>query len=102
LTGQGGLDELIIDPDAGRGAIRGTATLTAANGDQLFAVFSASWDLTTGVGEVTVTFTGGTGRFADASGSASEVCHVTGDPLSPSTFECNSQGTGTLVLDHSR
>jgi hypothetical protein len=49
-----------------------------------------------------VTFTGGTGRFAGASGSASEVCHVTGDPTSPSTFECSSQGTGTLVLDHSR
>jgi hypothetical protein len=100
-AGQGVIDNVVIDPAADRGAVSGTVPIIAANGDQLFASFSASWQLTTGLGEVTVTFTGGTGRFAGASGSASEVCHVTADPASPLTFECDSQGSGTLVFDHS-
>ena len=55
---------------------------------------------TTGVGTGTLTFTGGTGQFAGASGSATGVCDdVTFDPAS-FTFECNSQGSGTLVFDH--
>src|SRR4051794_24355978 len=99
-TGQGSLDSVVIDPVAGRGAVSGTVPIIAANGDRLFASFSASWDLTTGLGGVTITFTGGTGRFAGASGGASLVCHVTADPASPLTFECNNEGFGTLILAH--
>jgi hypothetical protein len=101
MTGDGSLDSFVTDMNTGEGTISGTATLIAANGDELFATFSGSWDLKSGVGGVAVSFTGGTGRFAGATGFASEVCHVSGDPTSP-TFQCDSDGTGTLVLDHSR
>jgi hypothetical protein len=99
-TGEGDLNALVIDPVADRGSISGVATVIAANGDQLFASFSASWQLSTGVGEVTVIYTGGTGRFAGATGEATEVCHLVADPSSPLTFECNSEGSGTLILAH--
>jgi hypothetical protein len=58
----------------------GTSTLTAANGDQLFATFTSTGTFTSRTTiELTfvVTIIGGTGRFADASGmftiSASSV-----------------------------
>jgi hypothetical protein len=44
--------------------------LTAANGDQLFETVTGELDLLTGAITATVTYVGGTGRFADASGSA--------------------------------
>ena len=47
-----------------------TATYTAANGDQLYAVFTGQLNGVTGVITATVTYTGGTGRFAGASGTA--------------------------------
>ena len=43
---------------------------TAANGDQLFAVFTGTLNGLTGNITATVTYLGGTGRFDDASGSA--------------------------------
>ena len=46
-------------------------TYTAANGDQLYAVISGHLDGLTGKITGTVTYVGGTGRFADASGTAS-------------------------------
>jgi ELWxxDGT repeat protein len=52
------------------GAISGTIIFTAANGDQLWASFSGGFTSpTTAAG--TYTFTGGTGRFRDATGTAS-------------------------------
>jgi len=45
----------------------GSMTLTAANGDKLYGVYD--FDPLSPVQSVTVTFTGGTGRFADASGT---------------------------------
>jgi hypothetical protein len=52
------------------GAIAGTVVFTAANGDQLWADFEGDFiSLTTAEG--TYTFTGGTGRFSDATGTAS-------------------------------
>src|SRR5262245_8754457 len=45
-------------------------TYTAANGDKLYAVITADLDLLTGVIEGIVTYTGGTGRFANATGTA--------------------------------
>ena len=47
-----------------------SATYSAANGDQLHAVITGQLDLLTGVITATVSYVGGTGRFADASGSA--------------------------------
>jgi hypothetical protein len=99
-TGHGIIDNVVIDPVADRVTISATVTLIAANGDQLFVSVSVSMNLTTRLAEETLTFTGGTGRFAGASGSASGVCDTTWDPASPLTFECNSQASGTLVLAH--
>jgi hypothetical protein len=52
------------------GAISGTVVFTAANGDQLAADFSGGFTSPTTL-EGTYTFTGGTGRFSDATGTAS-------------------------------
>jgi hypothetical protein len=61
----------------------GTVTLTAANGDQLFATLSGGGRIgglaagdTTDVSSV-FTITGGTGRFADASGTITSPVFVT-------------------------
>jgi hypothetical protein len=52
------------------GAIAGTVVFTAANGDQLWADFEGDFISPT-TAEGTYTFTGGTGRFSDAAGTAS-------------------------------
>lgn len=57
---------------------RGTVTIVAANGDQLTGTF-----ITTGrqpTLTVTVTITGGTGRFAHASGTLTVDCVASGPP----------------------
>lgn len=52
----------------------GEATLTAANGDKLtFVVADGSQSLITGIGTGHFRFTGGTGRFANATGIVSYV-----------------------------
>ena len=51
-------------------AVTGWAHYTAANGDQLYASISGTVDTTTGVIAATATYVGGTGRFANASGSS--------------------------------
>src|ERR1044071_8879013 len=52
----------------------GEATLTASNGDKLtFVVADGSQSLITGVGTGHFSFTGGTGRFANARGTISYV-----------------------------
>jgi hypothetical protein len=56
------LDEHLVAPG------HGTVTLTAANGDQLTFEFEGLLHGQTGEGIGTLTFTGGTGRFAHASG----------------------------------
>jgi len=57
----------------------GEATITAANGDTLKVVVQGKLNLGAGTDSGTFTFVGGTGRFADASGSADFV--VTVNPL---------------------
>jgi hypothetical protein len=49
--------------------LKGRVTFTAANGDKLCADLDGGFTTATKI-EGTYTFTGGTGRFADASGSA--------------------------------
>jgi hypothetical protein len=52
----------------------GGGVFTAANGDKLnFVIISGALDLTTGIGTGDFAFTGGTGRFANASGHTSGV-----------------------------
>lgn len=54
----------------------GQATFTAADGDKLETVFSGeetTMDLTTGIGGGIFHFAGGTGKFANATGSISVV-----------------------------
>jgi uncharacterized protein DUF5946 len=73
LWTEAGTLNFVPDPnDPNRVLVSGEATFTAANGDELRGVITdASLDLTTGIGTGEFRFTGGTGRFADASGSAS-------------------------------
>ena len=51
---------------------------TAANGEQLYAVFSGHLNGLTGTITATVTYVGGTGRFTDASGTATLSAQVLG------------------------
>ena len=51
-------------------AVVAHSTYTAANGDQLRAVITAQVNTLTGAIVGVVSFTGGTGRFADATGTA--------------------------------
>ena len=50
--------------------IDGSITYTAANGDELDATASGELNLSTGAITATLTYTGGTGRFASAGGSS--------------------------------
>jgi len=64
-------------PDASNPTIlhpSGGGVFTAANGDKLnFVIITGALDLTTGIGTGDFAFTGGTGRFANASGHVSGV-----------------------------
>ena len=97
-TAVGHMDNLVIDQAADRGVYSGTFTLTTANGDQIFANFTTSWKLSTGIGTHVITVTGGTGRFAGVSGSGVSDCIITADPTSPSIFHCQTQGSGILIF----
>jgi hypothetical protein len=70
------------------GILSGDVTFTAANGDVLTADISGAFTSpTTAAG--TYTFTGGTGRFADATGTAFFSVSLTG----PTTFTVEFNGT---------
>jgi len=97
-TALGHMDNLVIDPAADRGIYRGTGTLVTAHGDQLFYSFTTSWQLSTGIGTHSFIATGGTGRFAGASGSGFSNCIITPDPTSPFIYFCHTEGSGTLFL----
>jgi hypothetical protein len=82
ITGQGkcelthlGRSNYRVDQiaDATAGLVSGTATFTAANGDELRASIVAPLTAGSGLGgfQGTVTFAGGTGRFRNATGTAS-------------------------------
>ena len=76
-------------PDPTVFQVDASATYTAANGDQLYATFSGHLNGVTGVITATVTYTGGTGRFAHASGTAT----LAGQLLSDGSIEVAVQGT---------
>jgi hypothetical protein len=92
------MDSLAIDPVADRGVYSGTGTITTAQGDQIYFTFTTSWQLSTGKGTHFITDTGGTGRFAGASGSGTSDCTITPDPASPFIYFCHTEGSGTLIL----
>jgi len=52
---------------------------TAANGDHLYATFTGELDGATGAITATVTYVGGTGRFANATGTATLVGQILPD-----------------------
>jgi hypothetical protein len=64
-------------PDAANPTVlhpSGGGVFTAANGDKLtFVIVTGALDLTTGIGTGEFAFTGGTGRFANATGHTSGV-----------------------------
>jgi len=64
-------------PDASNSNIlhpTGGGVFTAANGDKLnFVIVNGALDLTTGIGTGDFAFTGGTGRFTNATGHTSTV-----------------------------
>jgi hypothetical protein len=97
-TGRGHIDTIVSDPVANRIVIIGTVTIVTAKRDKLFVSFSTAWPQSTPLAEETGTFTGGTGRFVGASGGASLVSHLTVVRTSPLEIDCESKGSGTLVL----
>src|SRR4051794_7189118 len=62
---------------------------TAANGDQLYAVFAGHLNGLTGAVTATVTYMGGTGRFTNASGTAT----VSGQLLPGGSLKVSLDGT---------
>jgi hypothetical protein len=69
--------------------LEASATYTAANGDQIYATFSGQLNGVTGAIIATVTYVGGTGRYANASGTAS----LAGQLLPSGTIEVAIKGT---------
>ena len=69
--------------------VEASATYTAANGDELWAVFTGHLDFMTGNVTATVTYVGGTGRFTDASGTAT----LTGQRFADGSIELDVEGT---------
>ena len=69
--------KVMFVPDASNPNIvhpNGGGVFTAADGDKLnFVIISGALDLTTGIGTGDFEFTGGTGRFANATGRTSGV-----------------------------
>jgi hypothetical protein len=74
--------------------IEGWAISTAANGDLLFGIISGRLNVLTGAISATVMYIGGTGRFADARGTATLSAEVSPDGLIEYVIE------GTISYSH--
>jgi len=98
-TAVGHIENSVIDLDADRAVYSGTFTGVTANGDLVFIDFTTSWQISTGKGTHSLHVTGGTGRFAGATGDGTLDCIITFDPVSQ-TGTCHGQGSGTLFLAH--
>jgi len=70
-------------------SVNARSTYTAANGDRLCAVFTGQLNGVTGVITATITYVGGTGRFTNASGTAT----LTGELLPGGSIEVAVEGT---------
>ena len=75
--------------------LTGTDTEVAANGDELFSTLTITASLSTGEGTGALTVTGGTGRFADASGT-SALPTVTSTIVSTVGTIVTTQDTNTI------
>jgi hypothetical protein len=69
----------------------GSVTITGANGDQLTFSYTGNLDANTGVGQGNFTFTGGTGRFANATGGGTFYAQINLAQAAPQPM--------TVVLD---
>jgi hypothetical protein len=96
--GTGTLENVAYDPASNRVLGDGKATLVFKTGARLTLSFSVSASQTTHLGVSSIEFTGGTGRFVGATGGATMLCRSSGDPLTSHIFECNSKGSGILLL----
>jgi hypothetical protein len=87
--------DFTVDTTTGIGS--GTAIWTAANGDKIFTTLAGQAVITFPIATVTEThtITGGTGRFADASGSIVLV-----RSLNIPTLTSSGSITGTISLGH--
>ena len=72
-----------------------TSTYTAPNGDELHAVFTGQLNFETGVVTATVTYVGGTGRFANATGTAT----LSGQLLPGGSLDVAVRGPSTTSDD---
>jgi hypothetical protein len=99
FTSVGHMDmaSVVIDPVHDLGTYSGTGTGTTARGDQVFYTFTTTWQLSTGKGTHVITVTGGTGRFAGASGTGLSSCTITPGPT-PQLYNCFTQGSGTIFV----
>lgn len=79
-------ERLFLNPD---GSFTGTMVFTAANGDELWLDFEGAFTSPT-TAEGTYTFTGGTGRFEDATGEA------TFDAFTPDGVHVEATFEGTI------
>jgi hypothetical protein len=73
--------------------LTGRDTEVAANGDELFSTFTITGSLSTGQSTGVFTITGGTGRFADASGMFRIDATSTQDPPVGSTVTTHDANT---------
>jgi hypothetical protein len=76
-------EHLFLNPD---GSFSGTMVVTAANGDQLWLDFSGAFT-SPNTAEGTYTFTGGTGRFSNATGNATFAAYTPDGIHVLATFE---------------
>jgi hypothetical protein len=87
--------DFTVDTTTGIGS--GTAIWTAANGDQIFTTFAGQAVIAFPTATITETptITGGTGRFAEASGSI-----IVARSLNIPTLTSSGSITGTISLGH--
>ena len=87
--------DFTVDTTTGIGS--GTSIWTAANGDKIFTTFAGQAVITFPIATITEThtITGGTGRFAEASGSI-----VVARSLNIPTLISSGSITGTISLGH--
>ncbi len=84
-------------------AVRGVATFTAANGDELWATYTAVSVPSTGqthVNKGVFKIWGGSGRFEGASGLLQATISVTAEPILEQRWPVNLVFRGTLTLPH--